>query len=191
MLNKVARLMATPDASTTSEVVRFRYAGNGRTVTIAMGETALRGGCPATSGTTLPPWSARREWDGNPQHCPTNCNVEWGREFRYDGARQRYLTRALNPATLQEYESYQGHGFTDYDGDRPYGDYRIPGPYRIAARLCTGDGPRRYRSLALSARISTAPSLSRYRLAGCSRSRLGSAPGMNPDATGRWRSRLG
>jgi len=47
--------------------------------------------------------------------------VDWGREFRYDGARQRYLDRELNALQLQGGVVYADTTTnTHYDGDSPY-----------------------------------------------------------------------
>ena len=82
---------------------RFEYAKNGQTVTYVLGE----------------------EWcsDGNPANCPTNYKVLWAREFRYDGARARYMNRQLNPSTLATVSTT----WSDYDGDEIYGDFEMVG----------------------------------------------------------------
>ncbi len=43
------------------------------------------------------------------------------------GARQRYLNRALDPATLAPITDFGAAVWTDYDGDAPYGDYVVSG----------------------------------------------------------------
>jgi len=102
------RVVTKRVASTMYESVYFRYALNGRTVSNIVGEQ----------------W----EWDGvSSCETPDTYELTFAYEFRYDGARQRYLTRALNPATLQPYEGFGEYGFTDYDGDQAYGDYYVPG----------------------------------------------------------------
>jgi hypothetical protein len=64
---------------------RFEYAKNGQTVTYVLGEE----------------WC----WDRNPEHCPDpgTYKVLWAREFRYDGARARYMNAPLDPVTLAPY----------------------------------------------------------------------------------------
>ncbi|MDO8632700.1 MAG: hypothetical protein Q7R41_19630, partial [Phycisphaerales bacterium] len=90
---------------TTYQSVLMHYGRNARTVTNVVGET----------------W----EWDGAASCVPAiDYDRTFATEFRYDGPRQRYLTRALNPATLQPYGN-DGDSWTDYDGDEPYGDFSI------------------------------------------------------------------
>ena len=56
-------------------------------------------------------------------------DITCAREFRYDGARQHYLNRALNAADLllgiismdDNAEAY----WSDYDGDDIYGDFTV------------------------------------------------------------------
>jgi hypothetical protein len=38
------------------------------------------------------------EWDGEAENCPTDYAVSYAREFRYDGAMQRYMNTELDPA---------------------------------------------------------------------------------------------
>jgi|CXWL01.1.fsa_nt_gi RHS repeat-associated protein len=85
---------------------RFQYAMDGRTMTFSIGET----------------WN----WDGNPTNCPTSYAIPWAREFRYGGARARYLNRQLDPVALLagNIVSMQDT-WTDYDGDQAYGDYEL------------------------------------------------------------------
>jgi RHS repeat-associated protein len=101
----VSRVVTKPEASATYESVFFEYARNGRTVTHVVGEQ----------------W----QWDGAASCVPA---IDYGRtfasEFRYDGARQRYLTRRLIPDTLQPYGT-TGDTWTDYDGDEAYGDFSV------------------------------------------------------------------
>jgi RHS repeat-associated protein len=82
---------------------RFEYAKNGEAVTYAMGEQ----------------WCS----DGNPANCPTSYNALWAREFRYDGARSRYMNRQLNPSTLATVSTV----WSDYDGNGIYGDFTVSG----------------------------------------------------------------
>jgi RHS repeat-associated protein len=79
--------------------IRLGYAANGRAVTFVHDES----------------WC----WDGNPANCPTNYTVTYAREFRYDGARARYMNRQLNPSTLATVSTI----WSDYDGDETYGDF--------------------------------------------------------------------
>ena len=41
-----------------------------------------------------------REWDGVEGHSISDYDIEYGNQFRYDGPRQRYLVRKLDPAGL-------------------------------------------------------------------------------------------
>jgi len=85
--------------------VRLGYASNGRTVTFVHDES----------------WC----WD---QGCPTDYAITWGREFRYDGARARYMNRKLDPAGLLVYPAVYtplGTTWSDYDVDEPYGDFTV------------------------------------------------------------------
>jgi RHS repeat-associated protein len=56
----------------------------------------------------------------------TNWDVHYGREFRYDGARERYLVRELDPEPLKTGGiSSLKDTWTDYDGDEPYTQYTV------------------------------------------------------------------
>jgi RHS repeat-associated protein len=59
--------------------------------------------------------------------------VEWGREFRYDGARQRYLNAVLDPDYLELGGVRPMPGvapvWSDYDGDGVYGDFTVTPGY--------------------------------------------------------------
>jgi len=59
---------------------RLKYAANGVAVTFVVGEQ----------------W----DWDGVAHHCPVNYVIDYAREFWYDGPRQRYLNRELDPVAL-------------------------------------------------------------------------------------------
>ena len=50
----------------------------------------------------------------------------FAREFRYDGSRQRYLDRQLDPAAL-ETGAYTilSDTWSDYDGNSVYGDFKF------------------------------------------------------------------
>ncbi|MBE7455214.1 MAG: RHS repeat-associated core domain-containing protein [Planctomycetia bacterium] len=59
--------------------------------------------------------------------CPDNYEITWGREFRYDAARARYLNRELDPVELQTY-GYTvslSDTWSDYNGDVIYGDWSV------------------------------------------------------------------
>ena len=86
---------------------RFEYALNGRTVTFALGE----------------------EWDWGGLGCPTDYDITFAREFRYDGARQRYLNRQLDTVELLATGDLVSLSDTwsDYDGDNIYGDFSVSG----------------------------------------------------------------
>ena len=67
-------------------------------------------------------------WCWNPQvgGCPTNYTVTYAREFRYDGARARYLDRKLDPVFFKSGSLVELDAtWTDYDGDEPYGDFTV------------------------------------------------------------------
>ncbi|MDO8629916.1 MAG: hypothetical protein Q7R41_05435, partial [Phycisphaerales bacterium] len=115
LAGNVERVVTKPEASATYTATRFGYAFNGRTVTFAMGET----------------------WDDATVCPPVNYHIEWAREFRYDGARARYLNRPLNPVALMSGNFVSlGDTWTDYDGDSAYGDFEVtPGyPPTVANR---------------------------------------------------------
>ena len=104
------RIIAKPVASSTYSAKRFEYAKNGQAVTYVLGET----------------W----EWDGVPAHCPTNYDITFAREFRYDSGRARYLNRVLSPAGLMlptpDFTPIS-ETWSDYDDDEVYGDYTVIG----------------------------------------------------------------
>ena len=82
------------------------YATNGRAVRYVLGES----------------------WDESPpETCDDNHDVHYAREFRYDGARQRYLNRVLDLATLGQAPQVSYDTWSDYDGDNVYGDFRFTG----------------------------------------------------------------
>jgi len=91
------------------EATRFEYACNGVAVTYAMGES----------------------WDIDVTDPATvlNPQINWAREFRYDGARARYLNKQLDPGPLEMlptasvFDLPGGQSVeTIYDGDEPYAD---------------------------------------------------------------------
>jgi len=93
-----------PTGGSQYTAVRLGYANNGRTVTFAHGET----------------------WTGS-SGCPTSdYQIPWAREFRYDGARARYLDRKLNAWLFAlGVVDPDDEIWTDYDGDDAYLEYRV------------------------------------------------------------------
>ena len=94
--------------------VRFGYAKNGETVTFVHDEK----------------WC----WNPNWSSCSsdpltssvTKYAITWAREFRYDGARARYLVRTLDPTAFKNGTvSALDETWTDYDGDEAYGDWAM------------------------------------------------------------------
>jgi len=79
---------------------RFGYAQNGEAVTVIHDEQ----------------WC----WDGTATGTVTDHKVNWAREFRYDGARARYLVRNLDP---NDFNVVLSEVWSDYDGSTLYGDY--------------------------------------------------------------------
>ncbi len=105
----VERVVTNVAGTQAYSATRLGYAQNGQAVTFAVGET----------------WN----WTGGGPP-PTGYGVTYAREFRYDGARARYLVRELfaphfanNQYTVAGGEL--GNTWTDYDGDTAYGDYEI------------------------------------------------------------------
>jgi len=91
----------------TYTAVRLGYARNGQAVTFAHDES----------------WC----WDeNNPTPCPVegSYQITWAREFRYDGARARYMNRQLSTDLVADL----GTTWSDYDGDEIYGDFTVSGP---------------------------------------------------------------
>jgi RHS repeat-associated protein len=90
------------------KAVRFEYACNAATVTYAAGE----------------------RWCGdpnNPAAPPVDAEVTWAREFRYDGARQRYMDRPLTPWSFQN-NNVADTGDTvetRYDGNSAFLDFEM------------------------------------------------------------------
>ncbi len=84
----------------------FGYARNGQTVSYAVGET----------------WN----WNGVRGHDPTNYTIVFAREFRYDGARQRYLNRELDAVSFVSGQVLvMEETWSDYDGDQIYADFTV------------------------------------------------------------------
>jgi len=90
--------------------VRLRYANNGRAVTFVHAESWC-----AAAGTTCAPATTNQY------------AIAWAREFRYDGARARYMNRKLNAIQLRDFGQLVDEGtvWTDYDGDSTYGDFTV------------------------------------------------------------------
>ena len=107
-----------PTGTNQYTATRFEYAKNGETVTYALGEQWC-----------WDPWSScQQECDGvwPDTDCTANYTVNCVREFRYDGARARYMNAPLNPVTLAPYNTTQKPTvWSDYDGDEPYGDFTV------------------------------------------------------------------
>ncbi len=94
---------------------RMEYAYNDEAVSYVVGEHW----CSNAAGTTT----------------PTKYEVLWAREFRYDGARQRYLNVELDVAPMQGVPAWQPMPIvpvsitrSDYDGDDVYADWSEPIP---------------------------------------------------------------
>ena len=99
----VTRVVTNEEGTNNYVAHRMDYFTNGQAVEYVMGET----------------WT----WDGDPESDPADYDVTYARQFRYDGARQRYMNRKLK---LTDY-SDDGTTWSDYDGDYVYGDYTISG----------------------------------------------------------------
>ena len=98
LLDGAAAMAAAPPTGPQYSAVRLGYAANGRTVTFAHGET----------------------WTGS-SDCPSDYQIPWAREFRYDGARARYMSRKLSADLFTDL----GTTWSDYDGDEAYGDFTV------------------------------------------------------------------
>ncbi len=87
-------------------VTRFIYTEDGQEVQYVLGE----------------------KWCQSSSSFPTDYQVTYGREFRYDGARQRYLNRNLDPVQLESdvVADLTAPVWSDYDGNAVYGDFEIP-----------------------------------------------------------------
>jgi len=87
--------------------VRMAYAKNQRAVAYAVGET----------------------WKWNSATDPTDYDVTYAFQYLYDGARERYLKRRLDPSNPWSQYTVNGwpggETWTDYDGDQPYGDFTV------------------------------------------------------------------
>ncbi len=116
-----ARFTGTADVPKAGEreymAVRFGYAVNGTAVGFVMGE--------------------RWRWDPDAGGDPTDFEITYAREFRYDGGRQRYLNRQLDPAALQESGQLVSlrDTWSDYSGDSVYADYSFDGGVPEVSRI--------------------------------------------------------
>ncbi len=87
--------------------VRLGYAHNGRAVTFVHDESWC--------------WNQVQSCAG-----VMNYAVNWAREYRYDGARARYLDRKLDGPLFKNNSLVElGATWSDYDGDEAYGDYAV------------------------------------------------------------------
>ena len=116
-VGNVARVVEHPAGTEDYTAARMVYALNGNTVTYVMGET----------------W----QWNGQGD-CPNEGTyaITYAREFRYDGAQQRYLNRELDTvALLSEQLVSLSETWSDYaaspggagNGDWIYGDFTVNG----------------------------------------------------------------
>jgi len=98
-VGNVTRVVTNAAGSDVYNATLFGYAKNQATVSFVVGET----------------WSS------------TTYAVSYAREFRYDGARQRYLNRELDPVALQSRGTLVAvqDTWTDYDGGDAYGDFLV------------------------------------------------------------------
>jgi len=88
--------------------IRLGYAINGRAVTFVHDESWCA--LPGQTG-------------GQCSAAPANkYAVAWAREFRYDGARARYMDRRVDTATFAPHPTLPTV-WTDFDGDSAYGDF--------------------------------------------------------------------
>ena len=107
----VERVVTQNAGSTQYSATRFSYAKNQRAVSFSLAET----------------WDP----DGNSDGQVDNYAVQWLREFRYAGARQRYLNRKFTGASVTANPNnvagwvVESAVWTDYEGDEPYGDFAI------------------------------------------------------------------
>ncbi len=105
-MGNVERVVTSAKDSDLHESTWFRYAVNDQTATMIIGET----------------WN----WNGVDPPDPQSYDITYGREFRYDQARARYLTRVLDPAALEAGNlTTVSKVWSDYDGDVVYGDYTV------------------------------------------------------------------
>ncbi len=105
-MGNVERVVTSAKDSDVCESTWFRYAVDDQTATMIIGET----------------WN----WNGVDPPDPQSYDITYGREFRYDQARARYLTRVLDPDDLEDGNlTTVSKVWSDYDGDVVYGDYTV------------------------------------------------------------------
>ncbi len=105
---KVTRLANPEPGEREYQATYLRYATNGQAVTYLLGEE----------------W----DWNGNPLAEVTNYAVTFGREFWYDGARQRFLNREFDPVELTgDNMVVLSETWSDYAGDNIYADFTLNG----------------------------------------------------------------
>jgi len=98
---------ADPGSEPLYEGTRLEYARNGRAVTYVLGES----------------WGNEHSYD-----------IAYAREFRYDGARQRYMNRELDPGHMWGTPQALSTVWSDYDGDEIYGDFTVDGQTQTDVR---------------------------------------------------------
>jgi len=102
-VERVITEKANPEGEPRFSSVWLKYAKNGEAVSYVIGET----------------------WDDD---CANTYEITYAREFRYDGARQRYLNRVLDTVALEAGNVVAlSETWTDYDGDAAYADYTVNG----------------------------------------------------------------
>jgi RHS repeat-associated protein len=110
-------IVTHPSGTDVYTATRFGYADDEQTAAYVVGET----------------W----RWDGASScEVPESFQIDYGREFRYDGDRRRYLSRRLRTSALMSgwamaesmprawgWGSKSDDLWSDYDGDQIYGDF--------------------------------------------------------------------
>ena len=129
-VTRVVTKLEEPGDNPRYSATRFGYASNGQAVTFVVGET----------------WNWERCMCGQPccedtcedgpcpqQPCPTDYDITYAREFRYDGARARYLNRELDPVALRTTGALVPltSTWSDYNGDWIYGDFTIDDEWNV------------------------------------------------------------
>ena len=106
-VGNVTRVVTHEEGTQDYSATRLGYAVNGQAVVFMVNET----------------W----QWDGESScDVPGTYDITHAREFRYEGPRQRYLNRRLDPAALlNEQIVALNETWSDYDGDEIYADYTI------------------------------------------------------------------
>jgi len=106
VISKDERQTPPPEVNPMFTSTWLEYGKNGSAVTYVVGES----------------W----RWDEENEPDDHTYVIYYGREYRYDGARQRYLNRELDPWQLRagnRVEVPAGTFWSDYDGDEIYGDF--------------------------------------------------------------------